>query len=171
MKILRIFLQAACVVIVSSIIAVTFNAVRAEGIPLVAADRAKTAANSDSDTGPVDLEGAKKLYDQGAVFIDARIRDDYARGHVRGAYNFFYADIKAQAKKILEQVSLDKTVVTYCSGEECHASDIVAQELQDLGYEKVRVFFAGWPAWKAAGYPQDSSGAAGEPIYKPMGSQ
>lgn len=190
-KTIKIFLQAVVIAVVCTAAGMAFNLLREEGIPLVAAERdaccpdeltlkadgtvlevpdAKKAAGKAAKTsGPIDLTGAKALYDQGAVFIDARAKTEYDKGHIKGAINIFYADVSKEYDHLLEKVDLDKTIVTYCSGEECHSSDLLARDLRDMGYEKVRTFFAGWPAWKAAGYPMEPEGKGAEPLYKPMG--
>jgi rhodanese-related sulfurtransferase len=166
----KVFIQAVAIAVFSALMGVTFNHLRAEGIPLVPKDKTKEAAECcAAETGPVDLAGAKKLYDSGAVFLDARSKEDFERGHIKGALNFHYAEIKDHSHEILEKIDLEKTIVTYCSGEDCHSSDIAAGALLDMGYERVRVFFGGWPAWKGAGYPIEEKKPEQTPIYKSMG--
>lgn len=166
----KIWVQSLMIVIGSTLLALLFNAVRAEGIPLIAPDRSVSAETGDEDValGNVDLAGAKALFDAGAIFIDARSTAEYERGHIAGAVHLYYADFDVKAAEVVGSMPLDKTVVSYCSGEDCNSSDIVARHLIDYGFEKVRIFFAGWPAWEAAGYPKEGSGEAA-PLYGDMG--
>ncbi|MBZ0273606.1 rhodanese-like domain-containing protein [bacterium] len=174
MQVRRIAIQALSIIAAATVTAVVFNSVRAGGIDLIRPARdAVQTARPEAALGPVDLAGAKKLHDEGAIFVDARSESDFSAGHIKGALHVYYAEVQDKAMEILEKIPLEATVVAYCSGEDCHASDIVARELVDMGYEKVRIFFAGWPAWTAAGYPITGSAGSDEatPIIKPMGTK
>lgn len=164
--------DAVILTVLGVIAAVSFNAARPNGIPLVAPARgaAPSAPEDAPGLGNVDLAGAKKAFDAGAVFIDARSEHEFTAGHIAGAYHLYYADFETKGTELLAKLPFDKTIVTYCSGEDCNASDILARHLIDFGFERVRVFFGGWPAWTGAGYPTEGSGEAA-PLFEPMGAK
>ncbi|MCZ7582371.1 MAG: rhodanese-like domain-containing protein [Deltaproteobacteria bacterium] len=171
MSINKTMIQAIILAVASSVAGLAFNAVRPDGIPFVAPDRVNVRVDFEDTSGPVDLAGAKRLFDEGAAFLDARTEEEFARGHIKGAMNVPYHKADEMEEKILMSVAVDATIVAYCSGADCHASDLLARALEDMGYEKVRVFFAGWPAWEAAGYPSGKDeNAAPAPLFSPMGT-
>ncbi len=100
------------------------------------------------------VEEAKKRFDQGALFVDARPRDVYDFERIPGAISVpddAYDAAFAAAEKRLRS-SLD--IVVYCSGFGCEASHNVARKLKAAGIPAV-VVHDGWPAWTDAGYPID----------------
>ncbi len=164
--------DAAILAALGVIAGFSFNAARPNGIPFVAAVRgAEAAVSADAPgLGNIDLAAAKKAYDEGAIFIDARSEHEFTAGHIAGAHHLYYADFEAKGTELLAKLPFDKTIITYCSGEDCNASDILARHLIEFGFERVRVFFAGWPAWQAAGYPSEGAGDAA-PLFAPMGAK
>lgn len=97
---------------------------------------------------------AKRLYDSGnALFVDARSREDYEYGHIKGAISLPVKEFDAFIDGFLEFYSLDRPIITYCSGRTCEDSHHLAQLLIYRGYENVSVFIDGFPGWEAEGYP------------------
>jgi len=145
----RTLITAVVLVAVACATALVHNAVRADGIPLIRPD----AMASDGENGPIlPLARAKKLYDDGAVFVDSRTAEEFAEGHIEGARLLYYEDAEQDWEKVMAGVDPSRPVVAYCSGEGCNSSYMVAEQLRDVGYEQVYVFHGGWPAWVAAGY-------------------
>lgn len=103
----------------------------------------------------VTLADAKRAFDRReAVFIDARPPHEYAAGHIPGALNLPVADLEARAGEVLKGLGRDARIITYCSGERCQSSILLARRLTEgLGYARTQVFFDGWHAWNAAAYP------------------
>lgn len=113
-------------------------------------------APSDRSSGAslhVTLRQAKHAFDdEDVVFIDARSSTEYAAGHIPGALSVPTSSFTSSIA--LKQLKRDQPVITYCSGEACLSSIVLAEMLIGvLGHMETRVFFAGWDAWKAAGYP------------------
>jgi rhodanese-related sulfurtransferase len=101
-----------------------------------------------------DVTYAKTLYDSGNVlFVDARSREDYKDGHVKGAYSLPVGDFDEQIDEFLERFALDRPIVTYCSGRTCEDSHHLAQLLISRGYQNTSVMIDGFPGWKDEGYP------------------
>lgn len=146
----QILLQAALVVLVATVAAVSVNAARSEGIPLVKTD----SASSTPGIREIHLDEAKQLFDEGkAVFLDSRSPNVFRRGHIKNARNLPFNLYDDLFEKTLGGVSPDTPIVIYCSGVECHTSDAVASLLKEDGYKNLNVFFGGWPAWVESGFP------------------
>ena len=107
---------------------------------------------TDLEIGDVTL--ARKLYDSGKfVFVDARSRDDYVEGHIKGAVSLPVGEFDEKIDVFLEEYSPEKAIITYCSGRTCEDSHRLAQLLLAFGYTEINVFIDGFPGWEAEGYP------------------
>lgn len=111
-------------------------------------------SSTESLTNPlaIKIDKAYQLYNQGAKFIDARMPEEYAEGHIKGAINIPF-DGDDSYRNILNSYSKDEILVTYCSGTECELSILLGNELFDKGFKKVHIFFGGWNDWVGRGYP------------------
>lgn len=120
-------------------------------------DSAKTEIKKDvsesfKEPKAIKIDFAYKLFKQGVKFIDARPVEEFTEGHIKGAVNIpFYGS--ENYENILNKISKDEFVVTYCSGEDCDLSILLGDELFNKGYKKVYVFFGGWNDWLNKGYP------------------
>jgi rhodanese-related sulfurtransferase len=98
----------------------------------------------------VDVAWVKKQVDSKAdmVLVDSRPkRKKYDKGHIPGAVSI----PDTQFDKFKDQLPEDKAkpVVFYCGGFKCKLSHKSAAKAMAMGYTKVKVFAAGYPAWKA----------------------
>lgn len=98
----------------------------------------------------VSVEWVKAEVDKGAgiVVIDARPKKPkYDKGHIPGAISI----PDSQFDKYKDQLPVDKskTLVFYCGGFKCPLSHKSAKKALAMGYTKVKVFDAGYPAWVA----------------------
>lgn len=100
----------------------------------------------------IKIDKAYQLYKQGVKFIDARMPEEYAEGHIKGAINIPF-DGDESYRNILNSFSKDEVLVTYCSGTECDVSILLGDELFEKGFKKVYIFFGGWNDWVERGYP------------------
>lgn len=85
---------------------------------------------------------------QGAVVIDVREPDEWARGIIPGAHPV--------ARGVLEpsvdgKVPLDATVVLYCAVG--GRSALAGRSLQEMGFSAVENLEGGFDAWARAGLP------------------
>ncbi len=136
------------------------------------AERAPTPSKTEALTQgvkEVTVQEAKKMYDNGAIFLDARKPLDIARGKVKGALKASYKDKGGNKNKIMnwdkskdsyssKNFPKDKatTIVTYCNGPKCWKSYKLAVVLvNDLQYTNVNWLRDGFPAWKDAGNPSE----------------
>ncbi len=101
--------------------------------------------------GSVSAAHVKKLIDKKAkvVIIDSRPKArKYAKGHVPTAISIPYRKFD----KLTHLLPADKTtpLIFYCGGFKCTLSPKSAAKAVKLGYSDVKLFQAGYPAWKKA---------------------
>lgn len=101
----------------------------------------------------LEAEGLKKLMDKGNVLVVNPLSPiEYDVEHIAGSVNIPIENLKSALPK-------DKgmPIVFYCLGEKCVYSWRAAEDAADLGYKNTYAFRGGLPAWKAAGYPVEST--------------
>jgi rhodanese-related sulfurtransferase len=157
--------QIPALMILSTVAALSVNAVRTDRLPLIgdfsAAARMSTATGERMD---IPLEEARQLFDAKAgVFIDARPREDYAGGHIRGARSLPWQEVDLNFLAVTADLELTTAIVTYCDGETCELSHDLALFLRDAGFANTRVLVNGWTFWLKAGLPVET----GLPSAKP----
>ncbi len=147
---------------VALITAFIVNAISPKGIAIVGEwDPAKGVISAKSKGDKVNREleikdpsEAKKIFDKGkSIFVDARSREDYEDGHIKGAVFFPVYDYESYIDTFLNNYPLATSIITYCSGRECDDSHELAQILSDMGYTEIRVFIDGFPTWEEKGFP------------------
>ena len=97
----------------------------------------------------VDTDWVKKQVDSQAdmVLVDSRPkRKKYDKGHIPGAVSI--PDTQFDKFKDQLPAQKDKPLVFYCGGFKCKLSHKSAAKAIDMGYTNVKVFAAGYPAWK-----------------------
>lgn len=95
---------------------------------------------------------ARRLFDRGALFLDARPRDFYQMGHVAGAASLPEDDLARSFAALEPRLRSTFDVVVYCDGAGCEASHVVSRQLKARGIPAA-VLDGGWPAWQEAGHP------------------
>jgi len=147
--------QIIVIAITSTVLSLTLNAVRPDGIPLLAKELA-VAEEIEYDTAEprlfaITLDQALELYQKGTVFVDAREPEYYQEGHIKGAWNIpFFLELVFKVDSLQGK---DAPMVIYCSGDECGSSEDLAYELQAEGFSNLLVFKGGWTAWNTSGHP------------------
>jgi phage shock protein E len=84
-----------------------------------------------------------------AVIIDVREREEFQRGHIPGAINLPKGTIELEIEK--RAPDPDVEIITYCGGG--NRSAIVAENLQRMGYTRIKSVEGGFRAWLEAGLP------------------
>jgi rhodanese-related sulfurtransferase len=147
--------QCGVILALAISIGVAVNQFRDNRLPLFA-DRhmelpLKTASGVRMD---ISLVEAKKLFFQhAAVFIDARPKEDFEKGHIKGAKSLPWHDVDRKFMAVAENIPDDATIITYCDGEACELSHHLANFLVDAGFNHVRVLTNGWTKWRDADLP------------------
>jgi rhodanese-related sulfurtransferase len=89
-----------------------------------------------------------RAWGDGAIWVDARPDDEFARDHVPGAFSLNEDHWNELLAQFLPNWSADKKVVVYCSAESCNAAREVAKRLRDEAQLKnVFVLQGGWEEW------------------------
>lgn len=113
-------------------------------------------SNTDTEEGfaqpiGINIEQAHKLFELGALFIDAREVSEYKTGHIKNSINLPIYEFD-KFKNILSGISRSQTIVCYCGGTDCDLSTQLANKLFSLGYRNNYIFISGWEQWKTSGY-------------------
>ena len=85
-----------------------------------------------------------------SVLLDARPYKKYLIGHVPAALSLPDTKFDSNFDKVKD---LDRAteLITYCGGWKCAKSPKLAKMLMEKGFTNVKVYQAGFPAWKKAG--------------------
>ena len=101
----------------------------------------------------INLEMSFNLYNNEAIFIDARSEDDYKNEHIKNSINIPFDNYEDYEDEIFN-LNEDTPLVLYCGGGDCELSTNLGYILfDDYELKKVLIFKAGYPAWKDSGYP------------------
>ena len=155
--------QSVFILVISFVIAIGYNTIRSDSLDFIyIRSEGKGVSKQDSllahdtiliEPTMIDRELAKKMYDLGILFVDARETEEYNESHITGA--ILVPSVSGDLTKISAP---DKPLITYCSGGHCDLSFELAVELmEEYNYEKVFVYEGGLPDWEEAGYPVDRS--------------
>lgn len=148
----KVFGQSAAILAVSFLIALTVNAVRPNGLPVVMA--VKSIVDVSEFAKEIPLKDAVVLYATNrATFVDARSRAEYDCCHITGALCLPVGEFDDSFQSVEKQLSDSDVIITYCDGERCPLSHEVAQMLEHEGFENVFVLHNGWTLWRNEGLP------------------
>jgi rhodanese-related sulfurtransferase len=147
--------QAAGILLFSVAMGFASNELRRAGLPLWtdSSTDAPPAAAVERELN-ISLAEAEGLYFSGAaVFLDARFPEDYAAGHIAGAFNVPPDRVREGLFELPAQMSPETPVVTYCDGTGCGLGEELALSLLEQGYYNVRALENGWTRWRQRGLP------------------
>jgi rhodanese-related sulfurtransferase/DNA-binding transcriptional ArsR family regulator len=89
--------------------------------------------------------------------LDLRSPEEFGAGHLRGARNIPLSELRRR----LKELPGGQQVVAYCRGPYCMFSYEAVAQLRKQGYEARRLE-DGYPEWKAAGLPIETSADTNE---------
>jgi rhodanese-related sulfurtransferase len=147
---LRAVWQGGAFLLVAVVLGLTVNQLRPGKLALVAdwSPRAQLTLASD-DSLAISLDEAEAMFlAQFAVFLDARSREQYSEGHIKGAYSLPWEEFERSTGEVPAGIPPETTVITYCDGESCNLSKELAFALLERGYVNIRVLVNGWSLWK-----------------------
>lgn len=101
----------------------------------------------------VNLNQARVLWEQGALFVDARKPEEFAELHIEGAFNLPPHLFAEEGVQLLVGLPKDRQIVVYCGQEACDNALKGAEKLQSQGFTRVMAYLGGFRAWDEAGYP------------------
>ena len=116
----------------------------------------------------VNTTQAKKLYDGGAIFADARKPVEVSMLRIKGAIRSYYSEKGGNKQRRIDwDDSRDKfysqtlpkdknaKIVFYCNGIHCWKSYKATKKAMELGYKNSYWYREGLPFWKKAKYPTE----------------
>ncbi len=104
----------------------------------------------------ISAEIARRLYDAGAPFMDARRSNAYQEGHIANAINIPVWEHDAQDRiSALHAKGMkpDQVMVVYCSGGSCEDGPRLAEELALAGFFNIFLYKDGFPDWQERKWP------------------
>jgi rhodanese-related sulfurtransferase len=126
-------------------------------LPEQPTDRERAPEDAPRRFSLISIDEAKRQFDLGVPFFDARFHEEFNAGHVKGAILFDPTDdsvIGAATKPDwLKRFDPQNVVIIYCGGGDCDSSKIVDAQLREFGFTNVKSFEDGFVGWKAKGYP------------------
>jgi rhodanese-related sulfurtransferase len=99
----------------------------------------------------IDAPEAKRRFDKGAIFFDARPLDFYGLSHIPGARSLPEDGFEAAFGRLEPLLRSRFDLVVYCTAM-CEASHQVARRLKERGIQAA-ILVDGLPAWTEAGLP------------------
>ena len=171
------FSSVLIIVVLSSLLGLTTNYLNYQGIPLIKSERVLNWAtdsteiknteqiiednnktNSEAkfdEAAAITLKQAYALYNKNVLFVDARDYVEYEIDHIKGAISLPYYEFD-EYKSVLQSISKNTPLVTYCDGRDCDLSIMLGDKLFEMGYKQVYIFFGGWIDWQDNNYPVES---------------
>jgi len=112
-----------------------------------------------SPPGDLDWSEARTLWQaHNACFVDARIPEDYQRGHIAGAINVPPSATRSDRAMALSRLPKDMPLVVYCLNPSCPLAGLLAKRLARDGFVDVKVFSGGWSEWSSHERSEDAQG-------------
>ena len=153
---IKLFRQVLLITGISVLCGASFNTLRDGGISWLAKPMEKINSTNDIELNTdapsvreINLETAKNLQKNGALFVDARSEEYLEDGFIPGAIN--NDDPDALSDEIATLIGFDKGFVIYCSDDDCGSSEDLAYDLQEYGFNNILVFKGGWKTWSESG--------------------
>lgn len=158
----RLAAEMATIIVIAAIIGIAWNYRLLRGVILeqgVQTPQAATATPPASSAPgvtplPLGLMQVKELFETGeAVIIDARDRETFRKGHIKGALSLPVGEADGLVPPFAERTPKDRLVIVYCGGYDCHDSRLLGEKLLAAGFGQVFVYEGGFPEWQDAGHP------------------
>jgi len=90
-----------------------------------------------------------RMWGENVQWVDARTQAKYQRAHIPGALLLNEDEWEKLVGPFLDAWDADKTLVVYCDGGNCDASEAVAERIRnELKIGGVYVLKGGWAAWE-----------------------
>ena len=112
---------------------------------------AKLTEDAKSRIREVSPSEANAQQVQGAVLIDVRETDEFAKGHARGAVHISRGMLELRIEGLVPDPSTP--ILCYCGGGS--RSALAADSLQKMGYANVASVAGGFKAWRESGLPSE----------------
>lgn len=98
--------------------------------------------------GEASLADLKRIKEP-LMIVDARPAAEYAKGHIKGAFNLPEAQFDARLRAFLDEWTPEASILVYCNVGQCNSSRIIADRLKkECGMHNVFVLKDDWKKWK-----------------------
>lgn len=158
----QIIRESLFICLIALVLGLVSNALRPDGLSvLMPLPPAKPVSDeTDSPVRTISLDAAIGHYqNQTAVFVDARPRNVYQKGHIAGAKSLPDQEFDNALGPFFESVDPAVKIITYCDGLNCRLSKDLGEKLLAIGYEDVTYLPDGWRLWQERGMPIDNGGS------------
>lgn len=81
------------------------------------------------------------------LICDARTPEQYAAGHLPGAWNLPLEEVDARLGALAARLTLQSELLVYCGGADCTDALELALKLRQLGFERVTLYPGGYAEW------------------------
>jgi rhodanese-related sulfurtransferase len=115
----------------------------------------KLAAEAKARIQEISASDASQQKQAGALLIDVREQDEFAKGHAQGAIPLSRGIVELKIEDLAPDLATP--IICYCGGGS--RSALVADNLQKMGYTNVRSLAGGFKAWKDQSLPFEESSA------------
>jgi rhodanese-related sulfurtransferase len=88
------------------------------------------------------------LGNEDVVFVDARRRRDFRKGHLPRAVSMPVNASMDERDRIMDGLPNSKRIVVYCQSSGCGYAQEVADILSVHGYDRISLYPGGWREWK-----------------------
>ncbi len=151
--------QAFFILFLSVVMGLVVNMIRPDSIPIIADWSTENRLTSESgETLIIPVLLAKALFEKNeAVFMDARDKNQFELGHIKGAKNLPWHSVDDYFMNIVQDLPNDKVIITYCDGESCDLSHNLALFLKKMGFNHVKILINGWSVWQEMNLPIEGS--------------
>jgi rhodanese-related sulfurtransferase len=100
----------------------------------------------------ITIDEAEKLVKSGkAIYVDVRSKEQYEKGHIRGAISMPHSQMVAR----LREIPPGRTIITYCACSAEQSSGRAVLELAAHGLKNAAALTGGWSAWNLKGLPTE----------------
>lgn len=123
---------------------------------------ASGAVRAEKPVAPEFIPGTKRvtaeeavkllLTEHALVVIDARRREEHAKGHIEGAVSLLDATMTEESLAA-HVPTKNIPILFYCNGDRCVRSTRACQKAVSWGYNNVYWLRGGWKEWTEKGFP------------------
>jgi rhodanese-related sulfurtransferase len=150
----RVLWEAAAVALIGAVTALLFNALRPDGLSLVAHTPYQTLVPCPEPGGPVEgLDAsAADIHSPQSFLIDARSRNEFEIGHHERAINIPYDWLDPVQEEILDELASSVAasgaarVIVYGDGGRPDSGEYLGKEISGRGIKNVYFIRGGAPA-------------------------
>jgi len=148
-------LAAAAIVAMTAGFAFCYHRLSPDGLLANAEVRQRIAVEGLVRTLPeLSIDEVRQLAEAGAFLVDARLPEDFDRGHLPHAVNLPARLNLEQTQRVMRAHAVEpaRAIVVYCGNRDCPYAQRVARNLHLCGYKDIRYYRGGWEEWSRAGF-------------------